>query len=149
MRMTPFWGWRMGQMCRGCLQGSLYVLQTSFLVPPSWMQDGGAGNDVKQDPRRPFRPPLTLRWKMVALPLPAALLVDLICGTGNEVIQDGGRKRKGRHLPPPPQWGSKRPRYTTAWNQEWHTCIHVICLVINAIWLAEEPCGILSSSTPI
>ena len=28
---------------------------------------------------------------------------------GNEVIQDGGRKRKGRHLAPPPQWGSKRP----------------------------------------
>ena len=31
---------------------------------------------------------------MVALPLMDAILVDLICGTGNEVIQDGGRKRK-------------------------------------------------------
>ena len=27
----------------------------------------------------------------------------------NEVNQDGGRKRKGHHLAPPPQWGSKRP----------------------------------------
>ena len=46
---------------------------------------------------------------MAALPLPAAILDDLICGTGNEVIQDGDRKRKGRHFPPPPQWGSKKP----------------------------------------
>ena len=28
-------------------------------------------------------------------------------GTRNEVIQDGDRKRKGRHFPPPPQWRSK------------------------------------------
>ena len=34
-------------------------------------------------------------------------------GTGNEVIQDGDRKRKGRHFPPPPQWGSKKVPYTT------------------------------------
>ena len=34
-------------------------------------------------------------------------------GSGNEVIQDGGRKRKGRHFPPPPQWGSKNSPYTT------------------------------------
>ena len=33
--------------------------------------------------------------------------------TGNEVIQDGDRKRKGRHFPPPPQWGSKNAPYTT------------------------------------
>ena len=33
--------------------------------------------------------------------------------TGNEVIQDGDRKRKGRHLAPPPQWGSKNSPYTT------------------------------------
>ena len=57
---------------------------------------------------RPFRSPLRRR-KMAALPLPAAILDDLIFRTGNEVIQDGGRKRKGRHFPPPPQWGSKRP----------------------------------------
>ena len=58
---------------------------------------------------RPFRPPLWWWWKMTALPLPAANLDDLISGSANEVIQDGGRKRKGRHFPPPPQWGSKRP----------------------------------------
>ena len=28
-------------------------------------------------------------------------------GTRNEVIQDGNRKRKSRHLAPPPQWGRK------------------------------------------
>ena len=50
---------------------------------------------------------------MAALPLPVAILDDLISGSANEVIQDGGRKRKGRHFPPPPQWGSKKPPYTT------------------------------------
>ena len=30
-----------------------------------------------------------------------------------KVIQDGGRKRKGRHFPPPPQWGSKNSPFTT------------------------------------
>ena len=50
---------------------------------------------------------------MATLPLPVAILDDLICGTGNEVIQDGDRKRKGRHLAPPPQWGSKNSPYTT------------------------------------
>ena len=41
-----------------------------------------------------FRSP---SW-MTSFPVPA-----------NEVIQDGDRKRKGRHLAPPPQWGSKNP----------------------------------------
>ena len=40
---------------------------------------------------------------MAALPLPAAILDDLISGSANEVIQDGHRKRKGRHFAPPPQ----------------------------------------------
>ena len=44
---------------------------------------------------------------MAALPHPTAILDDLISGSANEVIQDGGRMRKGRHFPPPPQWGSK------------------------------------------
>ena len=34
-------------------------------------------------------------------------------GTGNEVIQDGDRKRKGRHFPPPSTIGSKNAPYTT------------------------------------
>ena len=55
---------------------------------------GGGG---KWRPSR-FRPP---SW-MISFP-----------GSGNEVIQDGGRKRKGRHFPPPPQWGSKNSPYTT------------------------------------
>ena len=38
---------------------------------------------------------------MAALPLPVAILDDLISTSGgNEVIQDGDRKRKGRHLAP-------------------------------------------------
>ena len=44
---------------------------------------------------------------MAALTFPAANLDDIICGTGNEVIQDGGRKRKGRHFTPPARWGRK------------------------------------------
>ena len=52
---------------------------------------------------RVFRPPLKGRCKMAALPLPAAILDDLISGSANEVIQDGRRKRKGRHFAPPPQ----------------------------------------------
>ena len=47
---------------------------------------------------RVFRSPLRRRRKMAALPLPAAILDDLISGSANEVIQDGGRKRKGRHF---------------------------------------------------
>ena len=50
-----------------------------------------------------FRPLLRGRCKMAALPLPAAILDDLISGSANEVIQDGRRKRKGRHFAPPPQ----------------------------------------------
>ena len=103
----------MGQTSVGRLHGRLDVLQTSFPPSPSWIQDGEAGNDVIQDLGRVFRSPLRRRRKMAALPLPAAILDDLICGTGNEVIQDGGRKRKGRHLAPPPQWGSKNAPYTT------------------------------------
>ena len=34
-------------------------------------------------------------------------------GSRNEVIQDGDRKRKGRHFPPPPQWGSKNSPQVT------------------------------------
>ena len=67
------------------------------------IQDGGAGNDVNQDLGRTLRSLLRWRPKMAALPLPAAILDDLISGSGNEVIQDGGRKRKDRHFPPPPQ----------------------------------------------
>ena len=44
---------------------------------------------------------------MAALSLPAAILDNLIPGTENEVTQDGDRKRKGRHLAPPSQRGSK------------------------------------------
>ena len=52
----------------------------SFPAPPSWIQDGGGGNDVIQDLGRFFRP-LLWRWrKMAALPLPVAILDDLICG---------------------------------------------------------------------
>ena len=103
----------MGQTSVERLHGRLDVLQTSFPPSPSWIQDGDAGNDVIQDLGRFFRPLLRRRRKMAALPLPVAILDDLICGIGNEVIQDGDRKRKGRHLAPPPQWGSKKPPYTT------------------------------------
>ena len=41
---------------------------------------------------RVFGPPLWWWWKMAALPLPAAILDDLISASGNEVIQDGDRK---------------------------------------------------------
>ena len=103
----------MGQTSVGRLHGRLDVLQTLLVAPPSWIQDGGAGNDINQDLGRVFRSLLRGRCKMATLPLPAAILDDLICGTGNEVIQDGRRKRKGRHFAPPPQWGSKNSPYTT------------------------------------
>ena len=104
----------MGQTSVGRLHGRLDVLQTLLVAPPSWIQDGGAGNDINQDLGRVFRSLLRGRCKMATLPLPAAILDDLICGTGNEVIQDGRRKRKGRHFAPPPQWGSKNSPYTTS-----------------------------------
>ena len=46
----------MGQMSVGRLHGRLDVLQTLLVAPPSWIKDGGAGNDVNQDLGRPFRP---------------------------------------------------------------------------------------------
>ena len=60
--------------------------------------DPCCGGGAKWRPFR-FRPP---SW------------MTSFAGTGNEVIQDGGRKRKGRHLAPPPQWGSKKVPYTTS-----------------------------------
>ena len=73
----------MGQTSVERLHGRLDILQTSFLPPPSWIHDGDAGNDVNQDLGRVFRPLLRRRRKMAALPLPAAILDDLIPGTGN------------------------------------------------------------------
>ena len=35
--------------------------------------------------------------------------VTSFAGTGNEVIQDGDRKRKGRHFPPPSTMGIEKP----------------------------------------
>ena len=62
----------MGQTSVERLHGRLDVLQTSF--PPSWIQDGGAGNDVIQDLGRFFRP---LLWR---------------------VEENGGPSASGRHL---------------------------------------------------
>ena len=56
---------------------------------------------------RVFRSPLRRRRKMAALPLPVAILDDLISGSANEVMQDGDRKGKGRHLAPPPHGDRK------------------------------------------
>ena len=50
----------------------------AFPPSPSWIHDGDAGNDVNQDLGRVFRPPLRRRRKMATLPLPAAILDDLI-----------------------------------------------------------------------
>ena len=67
----------MGQTSVERLHERLDVLRTSFPPPPSWIQDGDAGNDVIQNLGRVFRPPLRRRRKMAALPLPAAILDDL------------------------------------------------------------------------
>ena len=71
----------MGQTSVERLHERLDVLQTSFPPPPSWIQDGDAGNDVIQNLGRVFRPLLRRRRKMAALPLPVAILDDLICGS--------------------------------------------------------------------
>ena len=56
---------------------------------------------------------------MTELPLPAAILDDLISafptdvtGSGNDVIQDGGRQRELHHLPSSPHQGSENFSYT-------------------------------------
>ena len=69
----------MGQTSVGRLHGRLDVLQTSLPPSPSWIQDGGAGNDINQDLGYFFRSLVRWRWKMAALPLPVAILDDLIC----------------------------------------------------------------------
>ena len=59
-----------------------------------------------------FDPYRGVRSKMAALPLPSAIFDDIIYGTGNEVIRDCCRKRKGRHLASHSSMGSKRPPHT-------------------------------------
>ena len=71
----------MGQTSVERLHGRLDVLHTSFPPSPSWIQDGCGGNDVIQDLGRVFRPLLRRRRKMAALPLPVAILDDLISGS--------------------------------------------------------------------
>ena len=128
----------MGQTSVGRLHGRLDVLQTSFPPSPSCIQDGGVGNDINQDLGRVFRSLLRGRCKMATLPLPAAILDDLICGTGNEVIQDGRRKRKGRHFAPPPQWGSKNSPYTTVHLEYGRWSLHYN-VATWAAWRLKSP----------
>ena len=71
----------MGQTSVERLHGRLDDLQTLLVAPPSWIQDGGAGNDINQDLGYFFRPLLRRRRKMAALPLPIAILDDLISGS--------------------------------------------------------------------
>ena len=56
-------------------------------------------------------------------------------GSGNEVIQDGGRKRKGRHFPPSPQWGSKNAPYTTTIDSkcQFHSFFHLFLKTTNSL----------------
>ena len=114
----------MGQTSVGRLHGRLDVLQTSFPPPPSWIQDGGAGNDVIQDLGRVFR---SLLWR---------------------VEENGGPSASGRHLGwphlrepemrspkmatgsgraaiflHPPQWGSKNAPYTTQMGEKFKSLI--------------------------
>ena len=121
----------MGQTSVGRLHGRLDVLQTLLVAPPSWIQDGGAGNDVIQDLGRVFRSPL------------------------RSEEENGGPSASGRHLGWPhlwepdmrsskmatgsgraaiflltPQWGSKNAPYTTtvSMRERKHgNCIDFIC----------------------
>ena len=97
----------------GRLQGSSDVLQTLLVAPPSWIQDCGTRNDVNQDLGRPFRSHCGGGGKWRPFWPPSGMTSFPVSGSGNEFIQDCGRKRKGGHFPPPPQWASKRPPYTT------------------------------------
>ena len=103
-RTTPFWGW---DIFTGVPTSPRRYLWRRHL--PRWRRRKWR----QPRPGESFRRPLRRRRKMAAILLPVAILDDLICGTGNEVIQNGGRKRKGGHLTPPPQWGSKNSPYTT------------------------------------
>ena len=82
--------------------------------------DPCCGGGAKWRPFR-FRPP---SW------------MTSFAGTGNEVIQDGGRKRKGRHLAPPPQWGSKKVPYTTKPDINlhiWSLIADLFCWVMHSV----------------
>ena len=59
--------------------------------PTHAIQDDGAEHDIIRDLRRSFGSQLWQWHKMVALPLPVAMLDD-VTGSGNKVIQDGDRK---------------------------------------------------------
>ena len=104
----------MGQTSVGRLHGRLDVLQTSFPPSPSWIQDGGAGNDVIQDLGRVFRSPLRseeenggpsasgghLGWPH--LWEPEMRSSKMAAGSGRAAI-----------FLLTPQWGSKNAPYTT------------------------------------
>ena len=82
-----------------------------------------------------FDPYWGVRSKMAALPLPAAILDDLICGTENEVIQDGRRKRKGRHLAPHSSMGVEKAALYYSWRWGHFTFrISPIHLSVMLIW---------------
>ena len=72
-----------GQTSGGRYHGSLDVLRTPFLAQPSWIQGGGAGNDVIQAVGCVFRSLLRRKRKMAALPLPVAILDDPKMATGS------------------------------------------------------------------
>ena len=113
-RATPFrgWDWHLKDVFTGVPTSSRRYLWRrhlgSKMAAPemtstkTWdgLFDPHCGGGGKWPPFR-FWPPF---W-MTSFP---------VSGSGNEVIQDGGRKRKGGYFPQPPQWGSKMPPYTTA-----------------------------------
>ena len=99
------------------------------------IQDGEAWNDGIKDMRRVFVPLLVAR-----LPFPTAILDDVMsasckiswAGSGNDVIQDGNRKRKShrRH---------KRDTKTTLY----YWCLSLIkCCLFKYLWKFNTGLGI-------
>ena len=102
-------------VCRTSSRGSRRppdVISTAAILNPRWRRrkwrhpGPGAGFSIpvvegggKWRPYR-FRSP---SW------------VTSFAGTGNEVIQDGDRKRKGRHFPPPSTMGIEKPALYYLW----------------------------------
>ena len=69
-------------------------------------------------------------------------------GTGNEVIQDGDRKRKGRHFAPRAAMGVEKPALYY-WHRSGSTLVHIMACCLTAPSHYLNQCWFIISKVPL